>query len=81
MKSRPERLLIVDDNEMNRDMLARRLARKGYEVCTAENACDIEALVQRESGPDSHGYRDAGSQRSGRAGPDPKTLFRPRKCR
>ena len=47
MKSRPERLLIVDDNEMNRDMLARRLAKKGYEVSTAENACDIEALVQR----------------------------------
>ena len=32
MNSRPERLLVVDDNEMNRDMLARRLARKGYEV-------------------------------------------------
>ena len=49
MKSRPERLLIVDDNEMNRDMLARRLARKGYEVSTAENACDIEGRIQREA--------------------------------
>jgi diguanylate cyclase (GGDEF)-like protein/PAS domain S-box-containing protein len=49
MKFRPERLLIVDDNEMNRDMLARRLAKKGYEVSTAENACDIENQVQRES--------------------------------
>src|SRR6202163_3485397 len=32
------RLLIVDDNEMNRDMLARRLERKGYEVGVAESA-------------------------------------------
>ncbi|XID94764.1 response regulator [Paenibacillaceae bacterium WGS1546] len=28
-------LLLVEDNEMNRDMLSRRLARKGYEVLTA----------------------------------------------
>ena len=26
------RLLLVEDNEMNRDMLSRRLIRKGYEV-------------------------------------------------
>jgi len=26
------RLLIVEDNEMNRDMLSRRLKRKGYEI-------------------------------------------------
>ncbi|HEY9199693.1 MAG TPA: response regulator [Gammaproteobacteria bacterium] len=31
------RLLIVEDNEMNRDMLARRLMRRGYEVYTAVN--------------------------------------------
>ena len=29
------RLFIVDDNEMNRDMLARRLERKGYQVDVA----------------------------------------------
>lgn len=29
------RLLLVEDNEMNRDMLSRRLARKGYEVLVA----------------------------------------------
>jgi CheY-like chemotaxis protein len=28
-------ILIVEDNEMNRDMLSRRLARKGYEVLIA----------------------------------------------
>jgi CheY-like chemotaxis protein len=31
------RLLIVEDNEMNRDMLSRRLSRRGYEVMVA---CD-----------------------------------------
>lgn len=29
------KVLLVEDNEMNRDMLARRLARKGYEVVEA----------------------------------------------
>jgi two-component system, cell cycle response regulator DivK len=29
------RILLVEDNEMNRDMLARRLARRGYEVAIA----------------------------------------------
>jgi diguanylate cyclase (GGDEF)-like protein/PAS domain S-box-containing protein len=44
MNPRPSRLLIVDDNEMNRDMLARRLARKGYEIAMAESA---RGLLQR----------------------------------
>ena len=29
------KILLVEDNEMNRDMLSRRLARKGYEVSIA----------------------------------------------
>jgi two-component system cell cycle response regulator DivK len=29
------KILLVEDNEMNRDMLSRRLARKGYEVVIA----------------------------------------------
>ena len=29
------RILVVEDNEMNRDMLSRRLARRGYEVSIA----------------------------------------------
>ena len=29
------KILLVEDNEMNRDMLSRRLARKGYEVALA----------------------------------------------
>jgi two-component system, cell cycle response regulator DivK len=31
------RILLVEDNEMNRDMLSRRLIRKGYEVIIAED--------------------------------------------
>jgi sigma-B regulation protein RsbU (phosphoserine phosphatase) len=34
---RPQRLLVVDDNEMNRDMLSRRLQRQGFEVALAED--------------------------------------------
>ena len=30
-----KRILIVEDNEMNRDMLSRRLERKGYEILIA----------------------------------------------
>jgi diguanylate cyclase (GGDEF)-like protein/PAS domain S-box-containing protein len=45
---RPSRLLIVDDNEMNRDMLARRLLRKGYIVALAENAKDLLERVKQD---------------------------------
>jgi len=37
------RILLVEDNEMNRDMLSRRLVRKGYEV---EMAVDGRAGVE-----------------------------------
>jgi CheY-like chemotaxis protein len=29
------KILIVEDNEMSRDMLSRRLVRRGFQVCTA----------------------------------------------
>ena len=32
-----KKILIVEDNEMNRDMLSRRLTRKGYDVEIAED--------------------------------------------
>ena len=32
------KILIVEDNEMNRDMLSRRLARRGYVIVTAVDA-------------------------------------------
>src|SRR4030081_2592147 len=47
--SRPSRLLIVDDNEMNRDMLARRLLRKGYVVELAENAKELLQRVRKDA--------------------------------
>ena len=31
------KILLVEDNEMNRDMLMRRLIRRGYEVATASD--------------------------------------------
>jgi two-component system cell cycle response regulator DivK len=31
------RILLVEDNEMNRDMLSRRLQRKGYEIIFAQD--------------------------------------------
>ncbi len=31
------KILLVEDNEMNRDMLSRRLTRKGFEVVMAED--------------------------------------------
>src|SRR6202166_66376 len=45
---RPSRLLIVDDNEMNRDMLARRLERKGYEVSVAGSARELMKLIKEQ---------------------------------
>jgi CheY-like chemotaxis protein len=35
--TRMVKILLVEDNEMNRDMLSRRLIRRGYKVATAVN--------------------------------------------
>ncbi|MBB4066146.1 response regulator [Gellertiella hungarica] len=38
------KILIVEDNEMNRDMLTRRLQRHGFEICSAiDGASGIRA--------------------------------------
>jgi CheY-like chemotaxis protein len=45
------KILLVEDNEMNRDMLSRRLERKGYEILLAiDGANGIE--VATASAPD-----------------------------
>ena len=45
------KILIVEDNEMNRDMLSRRLSRKGYEIEIAVDG--VEGLVMmRNNTPD-----------------------------
>jgi CheY-like chemotaxis protein len=42
------RILLVEDNEMNRDMLSRRLARRGFEVLLAEDGEQAIAVAGRE---------------------------------
>ena len=41
-------ILIVEDNDMNLDMLSRRLRRKGYEVLVATDGQEGIAMAQRE---------------------------------
>ncbi len=41
------RILLVEDNEMNRDMLTRRLQRKGHEVAIAVDGEEGLAMVAR----------------------------------
>jgi len=43
------KILLVEDNEMNRDMLSRRLQRRGYEVVTAVDGESGIALTKSES--------------------------------
>ena len=43
------RILIVEDNEMNRDMLSRRLERKGYSVVIAVDGGEGVAKAASES--------------------------------
>jgi CheY-like chemotaxis protein len=45
------KILVVEDNEMNRDMLSRRLKRKGYEVLIAADGAQGVALA-RSGAPD-----------------------------
>ena len=45
------KILLVEDNEMNRDMLSRRLIRKGYEIVMAEDGEQGVDMASSE-GPD-----------------------------
>jgi CheY-like chemotaxis protein len=42
------KLLLVEDNEMNRDMLSRRLERKGYHVIMAVDGGEGVAMAKSE---------------------------------
>ena len=42
------KLLLVEDNEMNRDMLSRRLQRKGHEVIIAVDGVEGVELAQSQ---------------------------------
>jgi len=43
------KILLVEDNEMNRDMLSRRLQRKGYVVAIAEDGSQGVAMAGKET--------------------------------
>ena len=43
-----KKILVVEDNEMNRDMLSRRLERKGYVVVIAVDGAEGVRLAQAE---------------------------------
>lgn len=43
------KILLVEDNEMNRDMLSRRLARRGYEVVMAVDGEQGVAMAAAEA--------------------------------
>lgn len=42
------KILLVEDNEMNRDMLSRRLTRRGYEVVMAFDGAQGVAMAETE---------------------------------
>jgi CheY-like chemotaxis protein len=42
------KILLVEDNEMNRDMLSRRLAKRGYEIVTAVDGAEGVAKARSE---------------------------------
>ncbi len=42
-------LLVVDDNEMNRDMLSRRLKRQGYQVAIARDGRQALAMLESQA--------------------------------
>jgi len=43
------KILLVEDNEMNRDMLSRRLAKKGFEIVIAEDGEQGVAMAASET--------------------------------
>ena len=42
------KILLVEDNEMNRDMLTRRLERNGFEVCCAPDGPTGVEMAERQ---------------------------------
>ena len=46
--TRPGSILVVDDNDDNRDVLSRRLRQKGYLVAVAADGADALAQIDRE---------------------------------
>jgi DNA-binding response OmpR family regulator len=64
-RTAPGRILVVDDNESNRDMLSRRLQHEGYDVCITKNGHEALVLLSTQAVdlilldvmmPDMNGY-------------------------
>ncbi len=49
MKQLAGRLLVVDDNDLNREMLSRRLQRRGFEVMMASDGFEALEQIENES--------------------------------
>ena len=65
--SEPIKILLVEDNPDNRDMLSRRLTRKGYNVVMAVDGQEAIDKTHAERPADrSDGYEPAGHRRLGR---------------
>ena len=62
------KILLVEDNEMNRDMLSRRLAPQGYEVVMARRRRSRASRMARpsKSRPHPDGHEPAGASTAGR---------------
>ncbi len=54
------KILLVEDNEMNRDMMARRLQKQGYEVVLAVHGEEALVKARTDSG---HAARASDSSR------------------
>ena len=48
-RTAPGRILVVDDNESNRDMLSRRLQHEGYDVCITKNGHEALVLLSTQA--------------------------------
>ena len=48
-QTEPSRILVVDDHQSNRDLLARRLTRDGHDVVTAEDGVTALKLVEENA--------------------------------
>jgi len=80
----PGRVLVVDDTELNRDLLVRRLAKRGFEVATATNGREAVELVARQPFdvmlldimmPEMDGYQVLEHLRAGGVQPDVRVIM------